>query len=53
MRYRRVFNNYPGVFKKLDWSAGGRLELNDRNVAAVAEGLHNMPLLDFGVPPRF
>ena len=33
--------------------ADGRLELNDRNVAAVAEGLHKRSLLDFGVPPRF
>jgi|HubBroStandDraft_5_1064220.scaffolds.fasta_scaffold272701_2 hypothetical protein len=51
LRYKHVFSNYTGVFKKLDWSPGGRLEPNDRNVAAVAEGLHKMVLLDFGVPP--
>ena len=50
-RYKDVFDNYTGVSKKLEWSAGGRLELNDRNVAAVAEGLRKRALLDFGVPP--
>ena len=52
LRYRQVFmDEYAIKFRKLDWSPGGRLELNVHNVAAVAEGLHKMTLLDFGVPP--
>jgi hypothetical protein len=53
LRYRAVFIGNQDTFRKLDWSGGGRLEPNTRNVAAVADGLHKMTLLDFGVPPRF
>ena len=53
LRYRAVFIGNGDTFKKLDWSGGGRLEPTARNVAAVADGLHKMTLLDFGVPPRF
>ena len=53
LRYRAVFIGNQNTFKKLDWSGGGRLEPTARNVAAVADGLHKMTLLDFGVPPRF
>ena len=53
LRYRAVFIGNCDTFKKLDWSSGGWLEPNAGNVAAVADGLHKMTLLDFGVPPRF
>jgi hypothetical protein len=51
LRYRTVFIG-SDTMKKLEWANSGRLEPGDRNVAAVAEGLRRMNLLDFGVPPK-
>jgi hypothetical protein len=53
LRYRTVFIGNEATFRKLAWSPGGRLEPTAGNIAAVAEGLPKMTLLDFGVPPQF
>jgi hypothetical protein len=53
LRYRAVFIGNEDAFRKLDWSLGGRLEPTAKNVAAVAESLQKMTLLDFGMPPQF
>lgn len=52
LRYRAAFIGND-TMKKLEWSNTGRIEPKTRNVAAVAEGLQKLALLDFGVPPRF
>ena len=50
LRYRVVFTN-PTTSHAINWSATGTIEPSAHNIAAVAGGLRNMKLLDFGHAP--